>query len=792
MAKTETSPLLELIRRVVVDGRLSGCADQELLGRYLSGRDEAAFEAILRRHRPMVLDVCRGVLRDTHDVEDAFQVTFLVLARKAGSIRKAASLASWLHGVAYRVARKAQAEIARRKEHEARAPARSGADAADEHTWREVRQVVHEELGGFPERLRAPLVLCYLQGLAQDEAAAELGIPKGTLKGRLERGRALLRARLVGRGLGPGALLVLAAWPAAAARAGLSAGLVGSAVRSAAAVAAGRAASGPASTRVVVLATGVLRSMCLAKLGNVTAVVAALGVLGAVAGAGILALRTRAALEAPYDRPEASQQAPAAGRRPAAYGPEARAPGQEQPGEARRPAADLAKRTWAILEVVGKNHAQPPPRQDTLLKGALALLKGADVAPPEGLARRAAAVASEDGLRAFLSEIWPKDRPGGAGPGKLEAALLDGMFDSIPGRPRLRHDAAHDLDAQLRGNRYVGIGVQLAANEKEKLPQITVPFRRGAARKAGALPGDLLLEIDGKSTRGMPDVGKVAEMLRGAEGTTLTIVVRQPGAAETRALRLTRAVIPLDSVFGFRRAGEEGWDYRADPEARIAYVWVKSLKSSTLHELAEVERRLDADGMRGLVLDFRLSQGDGVLHDAGLVADGLIDGGLLWTARESPYPAKEWRADRECLFRDWPMVVLVNGVPDNAQGAVLAALQDRGRATLVGEPAKSDGAIRRAFPLPHGQGLIVVLTGQLERADKTRGWPVRPDQAVGLSAGQRSAVEKWLMSKQLPVLPPGADDRPPEDPQLAAGLAVLRERLKAAAAPAKRDSEGGE
>src|SRR5262249_54286534 len=145
-----------------------------------------------------------------------------------------------------------------------------------------------------------------------------------------------------------------------------------------------------------------------------------------------------------------------------------------------------------------------------------------------------------------------------------------------------------------------------------------------------------------------------------------------------------------------------------------------------------VERRLVADGMRGLVLDFRFSQGEGHLHDAALVADRLIDGGLMWTARSSNYPAKEFRADRECLFRDWPMVVLVNGMPDNAQGAVLAALQDRGRATLVGEATRTDGAIRRAFPLPHEQGVITVLTGRLERADKKRGWPVRPDRVVAL------------------------------------------------------------
>src|SRR5262249_6864612 len=115
-------------------------------------------------------------------------------------IQNTVSLACWLHGVAYRAARKAQTEFARRQKHEARVPQRVAALAADDLTWREVRQVLHGELNDLPDHLRAPLVLCYLHGRTQDQAAAERGLRKGTLKGRLERGRELLRARLVRRG----------------------------------------------------------------------------------------------------------------------------------------------------------------------------------------------------------------------------------------------------------------------------------------------------------------------------------------------------------------------------------------------------------------------------------------------------------------------------------------------------------------------------------------------------------------------------------------------------------------
>jgi RNA polymerase sigma factor (sigma-70 family) len=216
MAEATFRPVLHQVRRLVEDRRLAEAPDEELLRRFATGRDGAAFHALLRRHGPMVLDVCRAVLRNEADAEDAFQATFLALARGPGSIRRAAALGSWLYGVAYRTALKAQAGEAKRRRHEARAPGRAAPAAAD-LTWGEIQRALHEELNALAERHRAPLVLCYLQGKTQDEAAALLGLAKGTLKRRLEQGRALLRARLVRRGLGPAAALAVSAWPSASA-----------------------------------------------------------------------------------------------------------------------------------------------------------------------------------------------------------------------------------------------------------------------------------------------------------------------------------------------------------------------------------------------------------------------------------------------------------------------------------------------------------------------------------------------------------------------------------------------
>jgi RNA polymerase sigma factor (sigma-70 family) len=308
MARATSSPILQLIRRVVGDPRVRCCADEELLRRILDRPDEEAFETLVQRHGPMVLDVCRGVLANEADAEDAFQATFLVLARKARAIRRATSLASWLHGVAYRTACQARTAAARRKEYESRAAAPAGKQMPDDTGWREVRQVVHEELSGLSERYRAPLVLCYLQGRTQDEAATLLNLAKSTLKERLERGRAFLRARLVRRGLGPVALLVVSAWPAATVSAGVPVPLGIATVKALALVAAGGLAASGASAEVAALFEGVLKTMFPSKLKMATVVLVLLAAMAL--GAGGLLYYTQAA-QPPQAPPAQSKDEPA-------------------------------------------------------------------------------------------------------------------------------------------------------------------------------------------------------------------------------------------------------------------------------------------------------------------------------------------------------------------------------------------------------------------------------------------------------------------------------------------------
>jgi RNA polymerase sigma factor (sigma-70 family) len=182
--------------------------DGELLGRFAARRDEAAFEALLRRHGPMVLGVCRRVLHDPHEADDAFQATFLVLVRKAASIVKQPSVASWLYGVAFRIARKAKARACRRRACEGQAVNRTTPDPVEEVLWRDLLPVLDEEVNRLPEKHRALVVLCYLEGRTYAEAARQVGCSTGTVANRLAEARDRLRARLARRGaLVPLALL---------------------------------------------------------------------------------------------------------------------------------------------------------------------------------------------------------------------------------------------------------------------------------------------------------------------------------------------------------------------------------------------------------------------------------------------------------------------------------------------------------------------------------------------------------------------------------------------------------
>ncbi len=279
-------------------------SDGALLEQFLARRDEAAFADLVRRHGPMVLGLCRRVLGDGHDAEDAFQATFLVLFRRARALRgQRDSLAGWLYTVAYHVALKARSAAARRRlEGQVDMPR---TEAPPEQTWADLQPVLDEELNRLPDRYREPLVLCYLQGKTNEEAARLLRCPVGTVKSRLARGRDLLRGRLSRRGVTVAPALLGATL--ARATASVPAPLVEATVRTALVLAGGKA--GAASLSVAALAEGVLKAMLAAQLRVATGLLVAVAV--AVFGAVALAQQPEGPREAAPPPAAGKQAAPA-------------------------------------------------------------------------------------------------------------------------------------------------------------------------------------------------------------------------------------------------------------------------------------------------------------------------------------------------------------------------------------------------------------------------------------------------------------------------------------------------
>jgi len=285
MPQAPFQDVLSYLRRVCAAEHARDLPDSQLLERYQAQREETAFAVLVRRHGPMVLGVCQRLIGDAHAAEDAFQGTFLVLARRAGSIRKKASVGSWLYGVARRVAAKAKAETAARRNRERRVVDMPGTEPLDELTWQELRSVLDEEIGRLPEKYRAPIVLCYLEGKSYDLAARDLGWAKGTLARRLGRARDLLRQQLTRRGLALSAGVLATALGEKALAAPVAALLTIRTVKAAMSFAAGKAvATGCVSAGAVALAEEVIRGTVAYKA---TLVVIALVLGFSVGGAGL-------------------------------------------------------------------------------------------------------------------------------------------------------------------------------------------------------------------------------------------------------------------------------------------------------------------------------------------------------------------------------------------------------------------------------------------------------------------------------------------------------------------------
>jgi RNA polymerase sigma factor (sigma-70 family) len=280
MTATTLNPFIRYIRKLAGPNQVGDPADRELLERFCRERDESAFATLLDRHGPLVLSVCRRMLRDANDVDDAFQASFLVLVRKARSIRRPEQLSNWLYGVAYRAAAKARADSFRARAKELLDMPM--VEQPSDQEWQQLGPILDDELNRLPNKLRTPIVLCYLQGRTYAEAARHLGWPPGTVSGRLARARDLLRTRLVRRGLGlSSAALSSYLTQNTASATSVLASLAAATTNSALLVGTGSVlTAGLVSPRIHGLIQGVMKAMFLTKLKTTAGILMALALIG--------------------------------------------------------------------------------------------------------------------------------------------------------------------------------------------------------------------------------------------------------------------------------------------------------------------------------------------------------------------------------------------------------------------------------------------------------------------------------------------------------------------------------
>lgn len=451
--------------------------------------------------------------------------------------------------------------------------------------------------------------------------------------------------------------------------------------------------------------------------------------------------------------------------------------------------APFVHRLWAITGAVLEQHVAPPTRQEMFLAAARHLcLQTQD--PSAQLSQKLSRLTTEEQFVALFEEIWPKTARQSGAAEELEKGTLAALLESVPGQPRVLSALQLKAIADLHSNRYVGLGIQIRLAPEEKLSQIVTTMPGGTARAAGVKAGDLIVEADGFNMEGQT-ISQVVMRLRGEEGSSVTLKLRQPGSTENRTLKMERRVVPFETVLGYQRSGENSFRFRVDPVAPIAYLRFSSLSSSTVHELRKLEGQLLEEGFRGVVLDLRFT-GTGDTHLAALVADALLDGGVMWRERDTHHRLKEHRADRDCLFRDCRLAVLVNNTMELPAQLVAAALQDNNRAVLIGERSNCEAALTSQVHLPENQGEVLLRTGWVERSrpgaprpadQEAQGqngrysWLLVPNHEVLMTNRQKEDLMEWNHQQHSPDLSSGPYQYP-QDPQLTKAVAVLREDLK--------------
>jgi C-terminal peptidase prc len=457
----------------------------------------------------------------------------------------------------------------------------------------------------------------------------------------------------------------------------------------------------------------------------------------------------------------------------------------------------FARRVFLLTDLILENHIDPPTRQEMILGGFRGLLGAAKSEPLPTLSRKVSEVRTVEELVPLLNEVWPsavqatktKEPPKKGDRNQPEDAFLIGLFQSVPGFPHLVSVKEARAEAQIQANRYVGLGIAIAWQDKVEFPSIQKLIEGGSAELGGMHEGDLIEEIDHTPvSRSAMTLRDVVERLRGMEGSKVTLLLGRPDSKATRTITFVRLPVMFRSVHELKADVKS----KLPNSSRIGVLQIDRVSASTAQELRAWEIKLQNAGAQAVVLDLRGvgDVGPESYHSAVLLADSLIDGKPIGKLRTRER-VQEFAADREALFRDMPLAILVNKHTGGAAEWVAAALQDsnppqpaKRRAIIVGQPTRGANLITSAIPVPGAEEVLMVATAVWDRPDHVR--TEAQHENADLDDGD-AAPRTWRVTPDVYVEPvrqvhnPAAESVPAAQKKSAAETAAKKGDKPAAA-----------
>ncbi len=399
-----------------------------------------------------------------------------------------------------------------------------------------------------------------------------------------------------------------------------------------------------------------------------------------------------------------------------------------------------ADRFMEIVNAVMDNHIDPPAKQEMILAGAKALYPLHD-RRAHGISRQVSSLSTDDQFAAYIATLRAQFVSSGS-EAETSHTFISGMLSSVPGGAMLLPPEEARVQAQLAANRYVGIGIALS--QHEGLPLIMKSMAGGSGFRAGVKDEDLILEIDGQSTKGK-SLGTVVQELRGEEGTEVTLLLQQSGQ-KPRKITVVRSVTFIPTIEGTKEVKPGQWEYTSEATPDIAILRFLRVGPSTAHELKTIEAHLRDRGLRGVVLDLR--RAGGTLHDTVTLADQLLDAGVMGSLKNASGVTKH-EMQPGSLWKDIPLVAVVDASTGAGPVYLAAALQDSGRAKIVGEIPRANSYVKSRIELSDGSSLELA-TGTLQRANGVTLMSNSRQPVPPIAIARSDSIDRSKLSYLLP------------------------------------------